>query len=174
MPKKLTLNEFINRSQRIFGDRYDYSSVEYINNSTKVKIYDKELSEYFFMTPANHLKGQDNPSRKTEKLRTRFSMGKDEFIKKAKGVHGDKYDYSKVVYERSNKKICIVCPEHGEFWQKPSTHLNGCGCPECFKKRQSLLLSEKNKKNFTTEDFIFEARKVHGNKYDYSNRQKRS
>ena len=158
MPKKLTLNEFINRSQKIFGDRYDYSSVEYINNSTKVKIYDKELSEYFFMTPANHLKGQDNPSRKTEKLRTRFSMGKDEFIKKAKGVHGDKYDYSKVEYTNNRTKICIICPKHGEFYQTPDKHLIGEGCPKCCKKNRK----------YSTEEFILESKKIHGDKYDYS------
>lgn len=46
----------------------------------------------------------------TKKLTTK------EFIEKAKKVHGDKYDYSKVNYERSTIKVCIICPKHGEFW----------------------------------------------------------
>lgn len=47
-------------------------------------------------------------------------------------MHGDKHDYSKVVYGRNNNdKICIVCPEHGEFWQSPSHHFRGEGCPKC-------------------------------------------
>ena len=51
-----------------------------------------------------------------------------EFIEKAKQVHGDKYDYSKVEYVRSSEKVCIICPEHGEFWQTPNAHLQGQGC----------------------------------------------
>ena len=44
------------------------------------------------------------------------------FIERAKKVHGDKYDYSKVEYVNTHTKVCIICPEHGEFWQLP-----GCG-----------------------------------------------
>lgn len=39
----------------------------------------------------------------------------NEFIKQARNVHGDKYDYSKVEYVNSKTKICIICPIHGEF-----------------------------------------------------------
>ena len=56
-----------------------------------------------------------------------------EFIEKAKFVHGDKYDYSKSVYENTMKKIMIICPIHGEFMQTPNSHLQGQGCPECKK-----------------------------------------
>ena len=55
----------------------------------------------------------------------------DVFVEKAKRVHGDKYDYSKVEYKRNNKKVCIICPIHGEFWQTPSCHLQGQGCNSC-------------------------------------------
>lgn len=62
-------------------------------------------------------------------------MGKklttEEFIAKAKMVHGDKYDYSKVNYINCSTKVCIICPEHGEFWQIPNAHLRGVGCPIC-------------------------------------------
>lgn len=80
-----------------------------------------------------------------------------EFIEKAKKVHGDKYDYSKVVYVNSQTKVCIICPIHGEFWQHPNDHLNGKGCSKC-----------SNNLKKTDEEFIEEAKKVHGNKYDYS------
>jgi hypothetical protein len=54
------------------------------------------------------------------------------FIKEAKKVHGDKYDYSKVKYTRSDRKVCITCPIHGEFWQTPTAHnYYGYGCPKC-------------------------------------------
>ena len=58
----------------------------------------------------------------------------EEFIKKAKEVHGDKYDYSKVEYKNTSTKVCIICPEHGEFWQTPNEHLQGHGCRKCSKK----------------------------------------
>lgn len=55
-----------------------------------------------------------------------------EFIAKARAIHGDKYDYSKVVYVNAKTKVCIICPEHGEFWQYPDTHVNQrCGCAKC-------------------------------------------
>ena len=55
----------------------------------------------------------------------------DEFIRRAKDIHGNKYDYSKSVYINAVTKVCIICPEHGEFWQLPNNHLKGCGCPKC-------------------------------------------
>ena len=50
---------------------------------------------------------------------------KQNFIQKAREVHSNKYDYSKVEYENNRTPICIICPEHGEFWQTPSSHLRG-------------------------------------------------
>ena len=55
----------------------------------------------------------------------------DEFITKAIEVHGDEYDYSKVEYINNKTKVCIICPEHGEFWQRPDKHLTGHGCKIC-------------------------------------------
>ena len=46
-------------------------------------------------------------------------------------MHGDKYDYSKVEYVNNHTKVCIICPKHGEFWQRPILHMNGYGCPKC-------------------------------------------
>ena len=62
----------------------------------------------------------------------------EEFIEKAKEIHGDKYDYSKVEYINTKTKVCIICPEHGEFWQTPGSHLNGSGCPECGNNNNKL------------------------------------
>lgn len=64
-------------------------------------------------------------------------MNTEEFVEKARQVHGDKYDYSKVVYEKSNVKVCIICPKHGAFWQRPYYHLRGQGCPhkECVRAK---------------------------------------
>ena len=77
---------------------------------------------------------------------------KDEFIPNAIKVHGDKYDYSKVEYKDNKTKVCLICPEHGEFWIAPANHLNGRGCPKCATEKQTK----------TTDKFIEEARQWGG------------
>ena len=158
MGRRLTKEEFIKKARDIFGDKYDYSKVIYINNSSKIEIYDKEYGEYFWITPASHLNGCESAKRKTIKLREKFSMGLENFITKSKEIHGDKYDYSKVEYVNNRSKVCIICPEHGEFLQIPDKHLQGEGCPKCCKKNR----------RYTTEEFIQRAKEIHGDKYDYS------
>ncbi len=81
----------------------------------------------------------------------------DEFIECARKVHGDKYDYSKVEYNGVHTKVCIICPEHGEFWMSPSAHISlKQGCKYC------------SGKQLTREGFIKKSKEIHGDKYDYS------
>lgn len=61
-------------------------------------------------------------------------LTKDSFIKRATIVHKNKYDYSKIDYINNHTKVIIQCPEHGEFKQTPGNHLQGQGCPKCYKK----------------------------------------
>lgn len=92
------------------------------------------------------------------KIKNMKKITTDEFIKRAKVKHGDKYDYSKVEYVTATTPVKIICPEHGEFWQTPSKHVSaGHGCPKCGRAKQDLI-----------EKFICEAKAVHGDKYDYS------
>lgn len=58
-------------------------------------------------------------------------LNTETFILRSKEKHHNKYDYSKVVYRNSITKVCIICPEHGEFYAFPNNHLNGNGCPKC-------------------------------------------
>lgn len=53
------------------------------------------------------------------------------FVERARAVHGDRYDYSRVEYVNGDTKVMIVCPEHGEFSQRPRCHLEGQTCPRC-------------------------------------------
>lgn len=99
----------------------------------------------------------------------------EEFIEKAKRVHGDKYSYEKTQYINSRTKVCIICPEHGEFWQLANAHLQGQGCSVCGRLNQSQKLSvrqnnrrlHKGRKCFTTKEFIQRANEVHRYKYKY-------
>lgn len=80
------------------------------------------------------------------------------FINKAKSIHGNKYDYSLVNYINNRTKVKIVCESHGKFEQRPDSHLSGSGCLKCF---HSYI----TKNNMY---FIDKAKKIHGDKYDYS------
>ena len=70
----------------------------------------------------------------------------EEFIKKARTVHGDKYDYSQTIYSWKFDNVRIICPEHGEFLQAPRYHLRGSGCPKCGRIRSDLLRRKTNQK----------------------------
>lgn len=127
--KRLTNEEFITISKEVHGDKYDYSKVNYINNHTNVCIICPKHGE-FWQAPVNHIKGKG-----CKKCADNQKLTKDEFIKRAVQVHGKKYDYSKVEYKNNRKKVCIICPEHGEFWQTSGQHLQGNGCPKCSLKK---------------------------------------
>ena len=152
MSKKKTREEFIQDARKVHSDKYDYSKVEYVDSLTKVCIICPEHGE-FWQRPSNHLSGAGCKKCKYEKQ----AYSTEEFIKKANETHKGKYDYSKVKYEKSKTKVCIICPEHGEFRQEANSHLRGVGCPKC----NGLYVP-------TTEEWIASARKVHGDKYDYS------
>ena len=152
----MNTEKFIKRAKEVHGDKYDYSKVEYVNNRTKVCIICPKHGE-FFQTPANHLSGKGCPN-----CSNNVRLTIDEFIKKSKAIHGDKYDYSKVEYVNANTKVCIICPEHGEFRQTPGSHLNGCGCKKCANDGLS------SDRKLSLEEFIKKAQEVHGTKYDYS------
>lgn len=91
----------------------------------------------------------------------KFSTTAD-FIEKARKIHGNKYDYSKVEYIDYKTKVCIICPIHGEFWQKPSNHLKGYGCTKCAYEMKGL------KRRSNTLEFIEKAHKIYGDFYDLS------
>ena len=126
----LTTADFISKAKKIHGDKYDYSKVNYVNSYTKVCIICPKHGE-FWQTPYDHLQGCGCPKCATEKKAASNSQTTAEFISKAKEIHGDKYDYSKVNYVNARTKVCIICPKHGEFWQLPPNHLIGSGCPKC-------------------------------------------
>ena len=128
--KKLSLTEFIERSRKIHGNKYDYSKARYVNNGTKVCIICPIHGE-FWQTPHNHLIGRGCNKCKNNKISVSETKTTEKFVLEARKVHGDKYDYSRTKYLSAKDKVCIICPEHGEFWQEASSHLSGCGCPKC-------------------------------------------
>lgn len=152
MPNKKTTEHFILEAKEIHGkDKYDYSLVNYVNSKIKVKIICNEHGE-FEQIPNSHLLGFG-----CTKCSGNYQYTTKEWIIKAKKIHGDIYDYSKVKYINANKKVNIICKIHGEFEQTPKSHLNGGGCSKCSRCYQ-----------YTTDEWIIKAKEVHGDKYDYS------
>jgi len=102
----------------------------------------------------------------TAETRYSYTMAKklttEDFIREARVVHGDRYDYSKANYTNNKTKVTIVCKEHGDFLQAPYSHKIGQGCPKCG-SRKSI-----DARRFKTEDFIERSKVVHGDRYDYS------
>ncbi len=155
MPKKLTTEEFICRSISIHENRYDYSNVEYINNSIKVVIGCPDHGQ-FNQQPKKHLIGRGCPKCSGHNKTT------NDFIDESNTTHNYKYDYSKTVYTNAKHKVIIICSDHGEFTQTPNSHLSGQGCPKCGE------ISCRKTQTFTTQQFIQKAQVIHNNLYDYS------
>lgn len=107
------------------GNKYDYSRVSYVNAHTKVCIVCPTHGD-FWQTPSNHYK-RGCPGCKYDKMRSTL----EDFLPKAREVHGDKYDYSRVDYKDTRTKVIILCPTHGEFNQTPAAHVYGKGCTQC-------------------------------------------
>lgn len=162
-------NKLIAEAIGKFGDKFDYSQVVYEKSSKKVKIRCVKHDNVFEQVLSSHIQGYHGcPDCKSEHKKSdayaSIRDSKESFIKKAKDVHGDNYDYSQVDYEKSNKPVKIRCVKHDEwFEQMPVTHLQGFGkCPKCFKEKmcENIMLS--------TDEYIQKAKCVHGDKYDYS------
>ena len=150
MPRKKTLQDFIEGARKVHGDKYDYSKAVYRGSESKICVICPQHGE-FWPTANNHLNGSGCPQCVGRTVTT------DRFIEKARAVHGDKYDYSKVKYVNSTTPVTIICPKHGEFQQKPSLHLCGNGCKEC-----------SGNVRLTTDRFVRLAQGIYGDKYDYS------
>ena len=144
---KKTTEQFIKEAKLIHGDEYDYSLVEYINNSTKIKIKCNSCGNTFEQLPRNHicLKQKCPFCHKSNKKTT------EQFIEEARQIHGDKYDYSLVEYKGCKIKVKIICPKHGIFEQSFTEHVNReQRCPKCYnskgeEKIRKLLQDKKNK-----------------------------
>ena len=147
---------FINKAVEKFNNKYDYSKVNYINQQTKVCIICPEHGE-FWQTPADHIKY--NGCKKCQNI----ERGYNTFISKGKIIHNNKYDYSKVKYVDYQTKVCIICPEHGEFWQTPADHISyKHECRKCAANKRGF------NKRIGLQNFINKANKLHNYKYDYS------
>ncbi|MDW6058168.1 hypothetical protein SAZ11_08700 [Streptomyces sp. FXJ1.4098] len=152
MSAKLTTEEFVSRAVQVHGDRYDYSRAEYVNKGQGVEIICR-VHGSFWQTPHNHVRQKSGCMR----CSGNHQATTEEWISRARSVHGDVYDYSRVDYKDAKTKVVIVCSEHGEFEQSPSNHVSQKqGCRKCVGLHSP-----------STEEWIKRARAVHGDKFGY-------
>lgn len=167
MKSKITTEEFIRRSRIAHGDKYDYSKSVYVKSSKNVLIICQKHGE-FWQSPGMHYgkHRQGCPKCGLEKLADislKNSIGLEEFIRRSRIVHGDKYDYSKSIYKSTKERIIVICPEHGEFYPSPQNHLyHGTGCPKC------AINDRNNNLKLSHDQFLSRAREIHGDKYEYT------
>ena len=153
--------KWIEKAIKIHGDKYDYSKVDYIHSQDKCIIVCPEHGE-FEQQLSNHLQGRGCKKCGIKINIINNTFNNTEWIEKAKLIHNNKYDYSKVEYKNSHEKVIIICPEHGEFKQLANSHLRGKKCKKCSIK--NVIEIQKSNKF----EFILKAKEIHGNKYDYS------
>jgi len=138
-----TNTDFTNKAMIKHNKKYDYTIIDYNGAHKKIKIICPIHGE-FEQTPNNHLKGHGCPH-------CTYNLSNTEtFITRAKLIHNDKYDYSKVIYIHNKSTVIIICKLHGEFKQTPDKHLNtGQGCPNCKESK-----GEKEVKKILSENKI--------------------
>lgn len=131
MKRRTSQEDFIAKCKAVHGEKYDYSQTVYQGKRKRVTIICREHGP-FKQWPNNHLNGEGCKWCKRDMQKDLFSMGRDEFIIKARAVHGDRYDYSKVAYVNNKTNVTVICPDHGPFEVMPQDHINkGNGCPIC-------------------------------------------
>lgn len=130
MSKRKTYSEFINEYFSKYKDsKYIFIEETFVNSHTPMKIICPKHGE-FWKSPKNIMKYECKQC-SYEKRGEKYKLSTEEFIEKAKEIHGDKYGYSKTVYQATKTPVTITCPVHGDFIQTPNDHLSKKGCPLC-------------------------------------------
>lgn len=142
---------------------------EYIGSKHKINCKCKICGNEQEITPSKLIQGQKCKVCTKLKRSKENTLPQEEFIKRAKLIHGDKYNYSKTVYIKAKEKVCIICPKHGEFWQKADNHLHGKGCPSCAREKSIpiLISASQNRNKQCKEVFREKADKIHNQEYEY-------
>lgn len=148
--------KFIEEVSKIHNNKYDYSLVEYINSNTKLRIICPDHGEFTQIARGHYQSGCMKCGHVISS--SKQSISYEDFLKRVKEIHGDKYDYSLVEYKNMKTKIRIQCNKCKFIFERtPENHiLSKKGCPRYIGKYK------------TTSDIIKEFQEVHGDKYDYS------
>ena len=159
--RRLSKGAWINKAIVVHGEIYNYVNTIYSTSHEMVTIKCKLHGE-FSQTAGSHLQGCGCPTCGVKKRADLRSITTEEWIKKARARHGDKFTYSSVVYVNATTNVIIYCPLHGKFEQTPDKHLSQKhGCSKCGNEAGGLSL------RYTTKEFIKKAKIIHGEQYGY-------
>jgi uncharacterized protein YbaR (Trm112 family) len=162
----MTSEEYFQKVKEKYGSAYEYDESSYRSQNERITLICKKHGVECHASASNHLYlgTLACPQCKKEKTQKALSLTTEEFITRAKNLHGGAFDYSKSILMGYHDKIEIVCKKHGPFWQNANDHLSrksGRGCPEC--KRE---ISGQYKK-LSFEEYIARVNVIHNSKYMY-------
>lgn len=112
------------------GDRYEYDWSTFKKSTEPMRMICKEHGE-FWQKMDFHRTGVGCTACGYERAKQVNRVPWKDWLVQARRVHGDKYQYDETTYTHSKADLRMICPEHGEFWQRPNNHTNGAGCPRC-------------------------------------------
>jgi hypothetical protein len=161
MNRKYTDEEFTAKAHNVHDNAYDYAKTRYAGAHKKITFTCPTHGDNT-LRAGDHLNGRGCKKCGWSRLAASKQSTLADFIVKANRVHNNRYDYSRSRYTKMQDPITINCTIHGEFTQNANSHLMGRGCPLCGND------SQKKKLRSNREAFIVKARRIHGNKYDYS------
>lgn len=128
--RRVVLSEWISRATAVHAGKFDYSCAVYCGAHVPITIICPTHGK-FTQTMYKHLHGKGCPQCFFDALNAKKTLTLEEFIRRGREVHGDKYDYAQAIYIDGNTPVKIVCPVHGIFLQRPRVHWVGSGCPAC-------------------------------------------
>jgi very-short-patch-repair endonuclease len=155
--KELYTKQFICKAVEKHGNKYDYSKTEYVDHKTKVIIGCPQHGDSL-QTPNQHINTYGCRNCAIIINAQKHNFNTEQFINKSNEIHSNKYRYDKTVYVNTRSNVIITCLEHGHYTTKAGYHLSKNGCPKCSKSCKK-----------TTDEYIELAKKIHKNRYDYSN-----
>ena len=166
--RSMPLNVLLAELKDLYGSTYDFSKVVYVKNRKERVLVGCRQHGFLERSVAALLAGKGcsrcGRTRGHEKQKTSRRSSTDEFVKKSRLVHGDRFDYSKVEYVSRSVPVLIGCKIHGYFEKKAGRHLRGgygSGCPDCGREASAAVLRS------NTEEFLNKAHRVHGDRYCY-------
>jgi Zn finger protein HypA/HybF involved in hydrogenase expression len=157
----LSVGEFITRSQKVHGDKYDYNAVHQFKTQKEYVKINCPFHGQFEQSAQSHMLGSECPKCWIDRRSKALTSTWGDVLSFFREVHGYTYEYDSSTYTSSQGKIRIICKKHGAFTQVVSIHKSGQGCPKCGRDRISESLTT------SWKDVLKAFREVHRDEYEY-------
>lgn len=163
--RRMSTEEFIFKSKELYGEKLDYSEVNYQSCNKYITLICKTHGRYKQM-PQNHFKSMGCKQCYSQSL----CKSNEKFIEEAKSKHNSKYDYSFCKYIKNNIKVTVICPTHGAYYQTPQDHLKGNGCNRCSLSKGELQIMQFLQQNniaYSTQHIFPECKNINCLPFDF-------